>query len=514
MIRRSLELLAASLLGGVLLSRWIGGDAWTLLGALAGAVVWVVWDNARATRVLNWLDQGQVARSPDVATVWGDVVEKARRGLRNMERKAKKSETRLEEFLAAIQASPNGVVLLDKAGTIEWCNLTAAEHLGFDPKRDLGQYIRNLVRDPVFSEYLKNGDFGESVEIDGRQADPSHPHKISIQIHPYRKNRKLLLTRDVTALLLADAMRRDFVANVSHEIRTPLTVLSGFVETMINLPISDVDRQRYLGLMAQQADRMQTLVSDLLTLSRLEGSPMPGSAEWVPCADLLAQVVDEARGLSNTLPEGSHHIVVEGSPDVHIAGARPELHSAMSNLLNNAANATTTPLEIRLSWCTDNICIDIRDLTIEMQSYEAKQRDGIARLVISGWRGLKVQHSIVDGIIPEAVFEELKAEIGKEAMAELNLFVMSLGAIDGVERGNSDSPPGSEPDQTGSPQPSGASESSDGNSTSEAGESPSSSNTASTPGSGSDETTAPSSNSTTDATGASPTSGSSPTDAL
>ena len=156
----------------------------------------------------------------------------------------------------------------------------------------------------------------------------------------------------------------------------------------------------------------------------------------------------------------------------------------------------------------------IRDLTIEMQSYEAKQRDGIARLVISGWRGLKVQHSIVDGIIPEAVFEELKAEIGKEAMAELNLFVMSLGAIDGVERGNSDSPPGSEPDQTGSPQPSGASESSDGNSTSEAGESPSSSNTASTPGSGSDETTAPSSNSTTDATGASPTSGSSPTDAL
>jgi len=350
MIRRSLELLAASLLGGVLLSRWIGGDAWTLLGALAGAVVWVVWDNARATRVLNWLDQGQMARSPDVATVWGDVVEKARRGLRNMERKAKKSETRLEEFLAAIQASPNGVVLLDKAGTIEWCNLTAAQHLGFDPKRDLGQYIRNLVRDPVFSEYLKNGDFGESVEIDGRQADPSHPHKISIQIHPYRKNRKLLLTRDVTALLLADAMRRDFVANVSHEIRTPLTVLSGFVETMINLPISDVDRQRYLGLMAQQADRMQTLVSDLLTLSRLEGSPMPGSAEWVPCADLLAQVVDEARGLSNTLPEGSHHIVVEGSPDVHIAGARPELHSAMSNLVNNAVRYTPAGGEIRVGW--------------------------------------------------------------------------------------------------------------------------------------------------------------------
>ena len=89
-----------------------------------------------------------------------------------------------------------------------------------------------------------------------------------------------MITRDVTAVQLAETMRRDFVANVSHEIRTPLTVLSGFVETMQNLPLDESDRTRYLGLMSQQAQRMQTLVSDLLTLSRLEGSPAPGTGEW------------------------------------------------------------------------------------------------------------------------------------------------------------------------------------------------------------------------------------------
>ncbi len=58
-----------------------------------------------------------------------------------------------------------------------------------------------------------------------------------MQVHPYAGNRRMLLTRDITSLEQAEAMRRDFVANVSHEIRTPLTVLAGFVETLQNLPL-------------------------------------------------------------------------------------------------------------------------------------------------------------------------------------------------------------------------------------------------------------------------------------
>src|SRR3954470_15558229 len=94
------------------------------------------------------------------------------------------------------------------------------------------------------------------------------PRKLSVQAHPYAGSRRLVLSRDVTAVEQAEVMRRDFVANVSHEIRTPLTVLAGFIETMQSLDLPAEERERYLTLMAQQSQRMQTLVSDLLTLSR------------------------------------------------------------------------------------------------------------------------------------------------------------------------------------------------------------------------------------------------------
>ena len=148
-------------------------------------------------------------------------------------------------------------------------------------QRDLLQLIGNLVRDPAFAAYQVAGDFTHDVVMPGPRSASSRPVRLSVHLHPYGEGRKLLLSRDVTALEQAEAMRRDFVANVSHEIRTPLTVLSGFVESMQNLPMDAAERQRYLALMAQQAQRMQTLVNDLLTLSRLEGSPPPSKDEWV-----------------------------------------------------------------------------------------------------------------------------------------------------------------------------------------------------------------------------------------
>ncbi|GAB3189546.1 phosphate regulon sensor histidine kinase PhoR [Hydrogenophaga aquatica] len=350
MIRRPLELFAFTLVGGVVAAN-VSDAQWPVLGgALAGAMVWMVLENVRTARVLYWLRLGESNRAPNVSAVWAEVVERARKGFKALNRKARKSEARLQEFLAAIQASPNGVVLLDKNAAIEWCNFTAGQHLGFDSKRDLQQQIRNLVRDPEFIRYLNERDFSKPIEIDGRDAHPGHPQRISIHIHVYGKGRKLMLTRDVTALELAEAMRRDFVANVSHEIRTPLTVVSGFIETLQHLELPEEERQRYLSLMNQQAQRMQTLVSDLLTLSRLEGSPVPGSSEWVKSTELLDQVISEAKALSDVLTGGQHDIEAEPCPVFEIAGARTELLSAMSNLLSNAVRYTPAGGRIRAGW--------------------------------------------------------------------------------------------------------------------------------------------------------------------
>jgi two-component system phosphate regulon sensor histidine kinase PhoR len=160
----------------------------------------------------------------------------------------------------------------------------------------------------------------------------------------------MLLTRDVTALEQAEAMRRDFVANVSHEIRTPLTVLAGFVETLQNLPLERQERARYLRLMGQQSQRMEMLVNDLLTLSRLEGSAAPPSNQWTRVRALLAQCEDEGRGLSGRLAPQGHALRFAIEADSEIAGASTELQSAMSNLLSNAIRYTPGSGEIAVTW--------------------------------------------------------------------------------------------------------------------------------------------------------------------
>jgi two-component system phosphate regulon sensor histidine kinase PhoR len=144
-------------------------------------------------------------------------------------------------------------------------------------------------------------------------------------------------------------MRRDFVANVSHEIRTPLTVLTGFVETLQSLPLTEEERARYLGLMAQQAQRMQTLVNDLLTLSRLEGSPLPGAGEWLRVAALGAACEQEGRALAATLGK-AQELRFAPAPELEIAGSATELQSAMSNLVTNAVRYTPADGRIDVQW--------------------------------------------------------------------------------------------------------------------------------------------------------------------
>ena len=169
-------------------------------------------------------------------------------------------------------------------------------------------------------------------------------------MHAYGDGRHLLLSNDVTALKRAESMRRDFVANVSHEIRTPLTVIRGFVETLQSLQLSEVEQRHYLELMGQQAARMDSLVVDLLTLSRLEGSPLPTVGEWLEADQLCTQVVSDARALSAVMGEGEQNILVETVSGYRIAGLRSELLSAMGNLLSNAVRYTPVGGDIRAGW--------------------------------------------------------------------------------------------------------------------------------------------------------------------
>lgn len=323
----------------------------TILSALFGTYVWLVLDALRGMRLLRWLRSGNTAEIPLGNGLWGEVFDRIRKLVRTRDRALGESEGRLQEFLAALQASPNGVVLLDADGRIEWFNQTAASHFGFDVQRDLLQHFGNLVRDPGFAAYVATKDFSNDVVMPGREHSTAKPVKLSVHIHPYGEGRNLLLSRDITAVEQAEAMRRDFVANVSHEIRTPLTVLAGYVETMQSLPLQPHEREQYLGVMAQQAQRMQTLVSDLLMLSRLEGSPLPPAHEWVSMDTLMTQCQQEAHDLSAVLWKQPQAIHFEWDAGTQIAGSLSELHSAMFNLIGNAIRYTPMDRPIEVNWC-------------------------------------------------------------------------------------------------------------------------------------------------------------------
>ena len=356
MFFRVMVFLSCQLAGG-LLGWWQWGAWGAALGAALAAWAWFVWDVWRGARVVRWLRRGgDVAQAPQLHGLWGEASDRARRLLRQQQSQVQDSAQRLQEVLSALQASPNGVIFLNADGCIEWSNQIAAVHFGIDVERDLLQSIGNLVRHPDFSAYHAGRDFSSAVLMEGRHSTPACPVRLSVQLHPYGQGRCLLLSRDVTALEQAEAMRRDFVANVSHEIRTPLTVLSGFVETLQTLTLEPEEEQRYLALMAQQALRMQNVVNGLLTLSRLEGSPLPSLSEWMPVARLLRACEDEARALSALLspPSQQHRLefpalsALENLGD--IAGVPGELQSALSNLVGNAVRYTPASGSITVTW--------------------------------------------------------------------------------------------------------------------------------------------------------------------
>jgi len=324
------------------------GNRSTLIGALAGGLVGfagvVAVDALRGWRLMRWLRGTHETPAPRDTGFWGETGYRIERSLRALERSAEAERSRLSQFVSAMEASPNGVLLLDRGDQIEWCNTRAADHFGLDPRRDRRQRVTNLIRSPEFVAYLQAGDFDEPLTLHPLRG----PGSLQVLIRRYGDDLKLVLSQDRTERERAEAMRRDFVANVSHEIRTPLTVLSGFLETLRNLPLTEVERKRVVALMSQQAERMGHLVADLLTLARLEGSPRPSSDRWVSVDGLLLHAEAEARALS----AGSHDIVVAGGSGsgAEIAGDESELRSAVGNLLSNAIRYTPEGGRIEVGW--------------------------------------------------------------------------------------------------------------------------------------------------------------------
>ncbi len=336
----------AALLAGALIG-WMAGGFWgrqalTAAGfAAAALLILIEYDSRRADRVMAWLRAPRTLQMPQGTGFWGELGYRIERQADGADKALREERARRLDFLAAIEASPNGVLLLDANELIVWCNAVAAEHFGLHSERDLQQRVTNLLRAPAFVAHLQAREFDEPVVFPG----PLGLRTLSVLIRRYGDGQMLVLSHDITERERAEAMRRDFVANVSHEIRTPLTVIAGFVETLTDLPLSADEQKRVLALMAQQTGRMQALVGDLLALAQLEGSPPPAPDRWIRLDTVLNRAFKEAQALS-AQKHDLHMIAPEG---LEVAGSERELHSAISNLLNNAVRYTPAGGRVELN---------------------------------------------------------------------------------------------------------------------------------------------------------------------
>lgn len=363
----------------------------------------------------QWLLSHKKSQIPDAEGLWGDVFAE----IRKLEKHAVRREDRLTGMIARFQdttaALPDAVVILSQKNEIEWANLTARQLLGVHFPRDTGLRLFNLLRLPELQRYFEIGDLAEPLEM----PSPEQPdHYLSVQVIPFDPNRKLMIARDVTRLVRLEQMRRNFVANVSHEMRTPITVLAGFIETLRDMP--NVDREelvKYLDTMHEQANRMQRLVGDLLMLSKLETAPPQRRDEIVDVPAMLAGLREQAELISGG---AAHKISLECDPHLGLKGSREELHSAFSNLINNAVRYTPARGHIQLRWYRQDAhaCFAVSDTGEGIAAEHIPQlterfyRVDTARSRATGGTGLGL--SIVKHVlIRHGARLEIESEIGK-----------------------------------------------------------------------------------------------------
>jgi two-component system phosphate regulon sensor histidine kinase PhoR len=337
------QLILVALLGTVL--GLLLGHLWLVLTLFL--LAYVVRNLYNLQRLIHWLNNPGEVQIPNQFGIWGTIyarIERMRTGHLQREQELRQL---LSQFEASAAALPDAAVALGSHGEIRWCNKAAGSMLKLRTPQDIGQPLVNLFRAPELTAYLSRGDFEKPLDV---AAPGDKQRKLSIRVTDYGRQERLLVAQDVTDRLMAEQIRKDFVANVSHELRTPLTVISGFVENM-QIAEDQIPPQweKPLELIAEQAERMRSIVEDLLLLARLEGTAVRAPATRVDIAELVSTIAKDGQALAGDRVQ----ILVDITSKTEVSGDGGLLRSAFTNLIVNAINHTPDGGEIRVSWKDD-----------------------------------------------------------------------------------------------------------------------------------------------------------------
>ncbi|AEX21019.1 MULTISPECIES: phosphate regulon sensor histidine kinase PhoR [Vibrio] len=335
---------------------WIFGYMpWLLLAATALQLVWHLHNQVRLS---SWLWDEKRLTPPSGSGNWESLFNGLYRLQQRQRRKRKELTNLIRRFRNGAESLPDAVVVFRAEGNIVWCNKLAQHLLGFHWPEDSGQPISNLIRTPDFIKYLNKQDFSDPLEM---RSPINVERMLELRIVPYTEGEHLMVVRDVSQLKQLEGMRRNFFANVSHELRTPMTVLQGYLE-MTEDPDMIVGPMwtKAHGVMTEQLNRMNALVNQLLTLSKIEAAPMHELEDIVNVPAMLEVLEKEAASLSG---DDHHKLKFDVDESLRVFGDDDQLRSAISNLVYNAVKYTPPGANINVRWYQNaqGACLEVED---------------------------------------------------------------------------------------------------------------------------------------------------------
>lgn len=351
------ELLWVAVLAlGVVMAMVLGADP--VLAFAVGLSIYASWHLLQAVRLLGFLLTGRVSEAGWVWGLWREAFDQLRRLKKRESKRKRRQQNVLSRIRKMAEAMPDAVLTLGSRGEISWLNRQAEAYFGLGGESVLGHRLVDLVDDPTLRDYLNASKFARGLKVEA-PGDPSIMLALSVSRFKKGRERYLLVARDITREYHLNRTQRDFTLNVSHELKTPLTVLRGYLETMAEAEDKQSSKRVPLLRMHDQVCRMQGVILDLFTLSRLEYGSESLKRDSVQVFDMLADVVRE----SETLAENSHHVLkLDGDPELEIVGDESLLRCAFANLVSNAIRHTPSHTEVQVSWTRED---DQAQLTVQ-----------------------------------------------------------------------------------------------------------------------------------------------------
>ena len=265
-----------------------------------------------------------------------------------------------KRFKELSESMPDAVAVVDKNYVTEWFNGTCSKMLSLK-ESDIGKPILHLIRNPDFNKFIKSSNKKSYVNF----LSPLN-YSITLQsfIVPYGEDRFLITFRDVSESDQLDKMRSDFIANVSHELKTPLTVIIGYLEMLSFSDDGYVD-DNIIEEMFKQSKRMDSLISDLLKLTKLQTSHIPEkSFSTVNLKSIISELV---KACNLEIKKNKNDVKIIKHKDIYIRCSYEEIYSAFLNLLTNAIAYAGEEVKIEIN-CFIN---ENKEIVVAFQDYGA-----------------------------------------------------------------------------------------------------------------------------------------------